>query len=143
MPAVERFDPDLMLISAGFDAHWSDPLANMQLTLEGYDYLARECIGMAERMCDGQIVFVMEGGYDLPALANGWVNIARALLGQDEISDPYGEARSAADASGIQPLIDEAAPHSRALGHHHITFEARTSVAPRPPLPNRASEQTP
>ena len=107
MPAVERFDPDLMLISAGFDAHWSDPLANMQLTLEGYDYLARECIGMAERMCDGQIVFVMEGGYDLPALANGWVNIARALLGQDEISDPYGEARSAADASAIQQPIDD------------------------------------
>lgn len=106
-PAVERFNPDLMLISAGFDAHWVDPLAGMQLTLGGYDYLARECIRLAERLCDGRIVFVMEGGYDLPALANGWVNIARALLGQDGVSDPYGEARSAADASGIQPLIDE------------------------------------
>lgn len=106
-PAVERFDPDLMLISAGFDAHWVDPLASMQLTLGGYDYLARECISLAERLCDGRIVFVMEGGYDLPAMANGWVNIARALLGQDEISDPYGEARSAADASAVQPLIDE------------------------------------
>ena len=106
-PAVERFNPDLMLISAGFDAHWVDPLAGMQLTLGGYDYLARECIGLAERVCDGRIVFVMEGGYDLPVLANGWVNIARALLGQDGISDPYGEARSTADASGIQPLIDD------------------------------------
>ena len=107
MPAVERFDPDLMLISAGFDAHWSDPLAGMQLTLGGYDYLARECIRLAERLCDGRIVFVMEGGYDLPALTNGWVNIARALLGQSGISDPYGEAPSVADASEIQPLIDD------------------------------------
>ena len=106
-PAVERFDPDLMLISAGFDAHWSDPLAGMQLTLGGYDHLARECISMAERLCDGRIVFVMEGGYDLPALAHGWANIARALLGQDEISDPYGEARSAADESGIERLINK------------------------------------
>lgn len=107
VPAVERFDPNLMLISAGFDAHWVDPLASMQLTLGGYDYLARECIRLAERLCDGRIVFVMEGGYDLPALANGWVNIARTLLGEEEVSDPYGEARSAADASAIQPLIDE------------------------------------
>ncbi|MCY3976594.1 MAG: histone deacetylase [Chloroflexi bacterium] len=106
-PAVERFDPDLMLISAGFDAHWVDPLAGMQLTLGGYDYMARECIGLAERLCDGRIVFVMEGGYDLLALANGWVNIARALLGQDEISDPYGEATSAMDERVIEPLIDK------------------------------------
>lgn len=106
-PAVERFEPDLMLISAGFDAHWVDPLASMQLTLGGYDHLARECIGLAERLCNGRIVFVMEGGYDLSALANGWVNIARALLGQDEVSDPYGEARSAMDARAIEPLIDE------------------------------------
>lgn len=106
-PAVERFDPDLMLISAGFDAHWVDPLASMQLTLGGYDHLARECIELAERLCDGRIVFVMEGGYDLPALANGWVNIARALYGEEEVSDPYGEARSAMDARAIEPLIGE------------------------------------
>lgn len=105
-PAIERFEPDLMLISAGFDAHWVDPLASMQLTLSGYDHLARECMKLAERLCAGRIVFVMEGGYDLTALAHGWRNIARALLGQDEISDPYGSPRSPASAD-IQPLIDE------------------------------------
>ncbi len=103
-PAIERFDPDLMLISAGFDAHWADPLASMQLTLTGYDYLARECLKLAERLCDGRIVFVMEGGYDLTALAHGWHNIARALLGQDEISDPYGPPRSSRSPD-IQPLV--------------------------------------
>jgi len=105
-PAIERFEPDLMLISAGFDAHWIDPLASMQLTLAGYDYLARECMKLAERLCGGRIVFVMEGGYDLTALAKGWCNIARALLGQDEISDPYG-APSAPAKADVQALIDE------------------------------------
>ena len=58
----------LLLVSAGFDAHWVDPLAQMQLSLAGYDHLARECLRMAERLCGGKIVFVMEGGYDLEAL---------------------------------------------------------------------------
>ncbi len=104
-PAIARFDPDLMLISAGFDAHWGDPLAGMRLTLTGYDHLARECISLADQLCGGKIVFVMEGGYDLPALAHGWRNIAGALLGVDELSDPYGAPRSP-DSSDIEPLID-------------------------------------
>ena len=106
VPAIERFQPDLMLISAGFDAHFADPLASMQLTLAGYDYLARECIRLAERLCEGRIVFVMEGGYDLTALAHGWSNIARALLGKDEISDPYGSPQSGIN-SDIQSLIEQ------------------------------------
>lgn len=105
-PAIERFQPDLMLISAGLDAHWVDPLASTQLTLAGYDYLARECMQLAERLCAGRIVFVMEGGYDLRALAHGWCNIARALLGQKEISDPYGSPGSGI-SSDIQPLIQQ------------------------------------
>ena len=106
IPAIERFQPDVMLISAGFDAHWVDPLASMQLTLAGYDYLARECIKLAERLCAGRIVFVMEGGYDLRALAHGWRNIACALLGQDDISDPYGAPSNSARLD-VQPLIAE------------------------------------
>ena len=81
IPAVDRFNPDLMLISAGFDAHWVDPLAGMTLTLEGYDYMARACIDMAERLCKGRIAFVMEGGYDLPALAHGWCQYRAGAAG--------------------------------------------------------------
>lgn len=103
--AAEGFAPDLMLISAGFDAHWADPLAGMQLSLGGYDHLARECIKMAERFCGGKIIFVMEGGYDLEALSHGWRNMVQALLGDDALSDPYGSAPSAS-ARSIQPLID-------------------------------------
>lgn len=89
-PLARRFRPELILVSAGFDAHWVDPLASMRLSLKGYDHLSRELIRMAAELCEGKIVFVMEGGYDLQALANGIRNIAHALLGEDELSDPLG-----------------------------------------------------
>ena len=105
-PAATRFAPELLLISAGFDAHWMDPLAGMRLSLSGYDWLARESLKLAENLCGGRIVFVMEGGYDLKALAHGWSNIARALMGADELSDPYGNAAQASAPADVQSLID-------------------------------------
>ena len=104
-PAAERFAPDLLLVSAGFDAHWVDPLAQMLLSLAGYDWLARECLRMAEQLCGGKVVFVMEGGYDLEALSHGWLNVMRALLGSDELSDPYGPAPAARPNRDIGQVI--------------------------------------
>jgi len=92
-PAAERYQPQLILVSAGFDAHWVDPLANMNLSLAGYAQLTQKLIQMAEELCEGKIVFVMEGGYDLQALAHGITNIGYALLGRDTVSDPYGPAK--------------------------------------------------
>ena len=106
-PVIDRFQPQLMLVSIGFDAHFADPLAGMRLSLGGYDWLARRCIQTARRVCDGNIVFVMEGGYDLLALSHGVCNVARALLGRDDISDPYGQAEWANAASALRPLLDE------------------------------------
>jgi acetoin utilization deacetylase AcuC-like enzyme len=76
-------------VSVGFDAYWADPLAEMQLTLSGYSHLASEVIRMAQQLCDGKVVFVLEGGYDLDALRFGVGNIARTLLGEPAI-DPLG-----------------------------------------------------
>jgi acetoin utilization deacetylase AcuC-like enzyme len=89
-PAARRFQPELILVSAGFDAHWTDPLALMRLSLTGYAHITGELIRMAEALCDGRIVFVMEGGYDLGALGEGMANVARALLGDDTASDSFG-----------------------------------------------------
>lgn len=105
-PLAQRFQPQLILVSAGFDAHWSDPIAMMRLSLTGYDHLSRQLIAMAETLCDGKIVFVMEGGYDLEALGHGMRNIAHALLGDTEVSDPYGKPESAAQPD-ILPLIQK------------------------------------
>jgi acetoin utilization deacetylase AcuC-like enzyme len=79
-PAAERFRPELLLVSAGFDAHFRDPLAGLQVSGAGYHAMARRLRAMAKRHCEGRLGFVLEGGYDLPALGNGVVNLLRALL---------------------------------------------------------------
>jgi acetoin utilization deacetylase AcuC-like enzyme len=107
-PVAGRFDPQLILVSAGFDVHWVDPLASMALSLAGYAHLNRQLMQMAEQLCGGRIVFVTEGGYDLDALAHGVRNIAHALLRDDEFSDPLGTktAREPNIDSLIQRLRD-------------------------------------
>jgi acetoin utilization deacetylase AcuC-like enzyme len=69
IPALERFAPELVLVSAGFDAHERDPLAGMRMTADGYARLTARLIDAADRLCGGRIVFVTEGGYDTTALA--------------------------------------------------------------------------
>ena len=67
-PAAERFGPDLVLISAGFDAHRDDPLASMGLLTADFGELTQMVVGIAEEYCDGRIVSILEGGYNLDAL---------------------------------------------------------------------------
>ena len=66
---LEEFRPELLLVSAGFDAHMDDPLGGMRVTTEGYGALTAGLLAAADRLCGGRIVFVTEGGYDLKALA--------------------------------------------------------------------------
>jgi acetoin utilization deacetylase AcuC-like enzyme len=89
-PLAERFRPDLILVSAGYDAHWNDPLAHMNLSLTGYAWLMQELVRMAEELCAGRIVLTLEGGYQLDVLAYGVLNSFYALLGKDTIADPLG-----------------------------------------------------
>lgn len=92
---TEWFQPDLILISAGYDAHWADPLTpgdTTGLTLTGYARIVREILDMAEQVCQGRVLFILEGGYYFPALAHGVLNTLYALLGRDEIVDPLGPA---------------------------------------------------
>jgi acetoin utilization deacetylase AcuC-like enzyme len=104
-PAAERFQPELILVSVGHDAHWSDPLAGMKLTLTGYAHLAREMKRMADKLCSGRVVFVMEGGYDLDALSYGMVNIAHVLLEDGDSIDPMGPVPGGNVEPDIAPLI--------------------------------------
>jgi acetoin utilization deacetylase AcuC-like enzyme len=89
-PLAERFRPDLILVSAGYDAHWSDPLAQMNLSLSGYAWLEQELVTLATQLCDGRIVFTLEGGYHLDVLAYGVLNGFYALIGEDTVADPFG-----------------------------------------------------
>ncbi|MCS7259157.1 MAG: histone deacetylase [Anaerolineae bacterium] len=90
IPATRRFKPDLILVSAGYDAHHSDPLADLALSLAGYAWLARTLVALAEELCHGRIVFVLEGGYNLQVLAYGVLNTFYALLGDTTVVDPLG-----------------------------------------------------
>lgn len=73
VPAVEKFGPQVLMISAGFDAHADDPLAHIELSEVGFEEMTRELVGLAERCCAGRVVSVLEGGYDLRALGRSVV----------------------------------------------------------------------
>lgn len=105
-PAIGRFQPELMLVSAGFDAHWMDPLAQMQLSLAGFSHLNSELNRLASEHCQGRIVYCMEGGYNLDALGFGWRNIARQLLGHAP-DDPLGPAPAAREPD-VSAVISQA-----------------------------------
>jgi len=81
-PIGTAYDPELVLVSAGFDAWGGDPLAPMALTERGYAELSAVCLGIAARSARGRAVFALEGGYDLQGLAASAVAVTRALLGE-------------------------------------------------------------
>ena len=83
LPALERFAPEFVLVSAGFDAHRDDPLAGMQVTEAGYAALTAMVREAADRLCGGRVVALLEGGYDLRALGASVEAHLRALMTQD------------------------------------------------------------
>jgi len=86
-PVVEKFRPQMLLISAGFDAHWSDPLTSLGLSTRGFFNISKKLVELAEEYCNNKIVFVLEGGYDPHNVANGVTAVFDALtnsrLGKD------------------------------------------------------------
>ena len=81
LPALRTFAPDMILISAGFDAHARDPLAQLRLTTEDYAWITRELLEIAEKECGGKVVSTLEGGYDLEALAVSVGVHVKAMMG--------------------------------------------------------------
>jgi acetoin utilization deacetylase AcuC-like enzyme len=79
LPAIDGWAPELILVSAGFDAHEADPLAGMALVEDDFAWVTGELLGLATRHSGGRIVSCLEGGYDPPALARSTVAHLRAL----------------------------------------------------------------
>jgi acetoin utilization deacetylase AcuC-like enzyme len=80
LPRVEAFRPDLILISAGFDAHWRDPLADLQLTEADFAWATQKLMDIADRRCGGRVVSLLEGGSDLEGLARSTAAHVKALM---------------------------------------------------------------
>ena len=81
LPALEAFAPQMLFISAGFDAHAADPLAELKLSGEDYGWVTQRACEIADRHAGGRIVSTLEGGYDLPALATSAAIHIETLLG--------------------------------------------------------------
>ncbi len=81
LPRVDEFAPDLVIISAGFDGHYRDPLGNLKLREEDFAWVTRKVMAIAQRRCKSRVVSLLEGGYDLDALARSVAAHIAALMG--------------------------------------------------------------
>jgi acetoin utilization deacetylase AcuC-like enzyme len=106
-PALRRFRPQLILVSAGYDAHWNDPLGIATLSVEGYAHLTRTLIGLADELCAGKIALVLEGGYSLDALGACVVSSLRLLLGHDAGPDPLGAVKAREPLAQVAHVIEQ------------------------------------
>jgi acetoin utilization deacetylase AcuC-like enzyme len=82
VPVARAYRPQLILVSCGFDAHRDDPLASMHVTAQGFAALAAIVRGLAEELCEGRVVFALEGGYSLLGLREGSDAVLDALLAE-------------------------------------------------------------
>jgi acetoin utilization deacetylase AcuC-like enzyme len=121
LPVVARFAPELVLVSAGFDAHERDPLASMRLTAAGYGFMASALRGVAEESAKGRIGLVLEGGYDLAAIESSLLASVRGIAGLS------ASAPSSVDATPL-PVAGEAGAVS---ARHREDVTAARRIAAR------------
>jgi len=105
IPVVRRFEPNLIMVSAGYDSHWADGLSMMQLTVTGFARLVRVIKDLADEVCDGRLVLTLEGGYHLQALAAAVKATFDVLLGNSQIDDPLGESPRRYVTFDITPIL--------------------------------------
>lgn len=92
-PIARTVDPELIVLSAGYDGHWKDPLGGMRLTTAGFGALVRELVEWADAWCDGRLVALMEGGYDADALAFSVAATVEVMHDPEAVvRDPIGSA---------------------------------------------------
>ncbi len=106
VPAARRFNPGLILVSAGYDTHWADGLALMQVSATGFAQMVKIIKGLADELCSGRLVFTLEGGYNLTALAASVKATFDVLLGNTNIEDPLGQSSRSFEAPDITRLIE-------------------------------------
>ncbi len=120
-PFADRFQPDLILLSAGFDTHWRDPLADTRLDVPGITLLTHHANEIAKMACGGKVVAVLEGGYDDEALAQSVMASLVLLLGGGEALDTIGPPPPINFRWNIDPVIDELRRVQELVGYRRKT----------------------
>jgi acetoin utilization deacetylase AcuC-like enzyme len=110
LPVLEEYEPQLILVSAGFDASARDPLAEMTLSAAAFGWMGRALRGVADRTAEGRIAMVLEGGYDLIALEAGLLAATRGIVEGTAVEiarDPDSEdiARASAVAHDVWKTV--------------------------------------
>ena len=106
VPVARRFQPQLILVSAGFDAHWADQLAMMSVSVKGFAQMVKILKELAAELCQGRLIFTLEGGYNLQVVASSTKAVFDVLLGNSEIDDPLGETSMARKPEGFDEHIE-------------------------------------
>jgi acetoin utilization deacetylase AcuC-like enzyme len=104
-PTFEAFRPQMLFVSAGFDAHWNDPITSLGLSTAGYFHISQRLVELAAEFCNGKVVFVLEGGYDPQNVADGADAVFRALTHSTSRAD-VGDA-SPHKEPAIESRLDE------------------------------------
>jgi acetoin utilization deacetylase AcuC-like enzyme len=108
VPALRRYRPDLVLVSAGFDAHYADDIAGQVLSVDGYGALVSMIKAAADELCGGRMVVALEGGYHLVALPWCVRRTIELMLGDAPTPDPLGVAVARAGVRGFEAVLAEA-----------------------------------
>ena len=90
-PWIQSFQPEMLFISAGYDPHFSDPITTLTLNTKGFFQITQQLVHLAERICNGRMMFVLEGGYDPVALEDNVQSTFAALIGHNTFPDHYGD----------------------------------------------------
>ncbi|HEY0753626.1 MAG TPA: histone deacetylase [Ktedonobacteraceae bacterium] len=126
-PLAERFNPQLILVSAGFDAHWTDPLGEMYLSTAAFAKLNEIILDLADELCAGRVIMVQEGGYNIEAMAACTATCINQLLGDDAAVDSLGPAPEKEFSLNLDVLIGE-------LRRIHELKGYRMRNAPKPDI---------
>lgn len=105
VPAAQKFKPDIILVSAGYNGHVLDPIGNFQLTTGGYYTLTSSIKQLAKDVCGSRCVFFLEGGFYLTTLANSVVESFRALVGEPSMAPDYNFFLDYEPSSKVKEVI--------------------------------------
>jgi acetoin utilization deacetylase AcuC-like enzyme len=111
IPALKRWQPQMILLSAGYDAHWRDYIGPMVVSVDGFAQLTQMVYDCAADVCDGNLALMLEGGYNLEALGQSVVAATRVLLGMPKEPDPLPLGTMTRDEPDISAVLTRLKQH--------------------------------